>query len=115
LEPERRILPEGPETWVGTTRASRKLSPISLILGNVAAATTLIEHYEVRNAGIHIIVIPAKAGIHWLLTVAKWIPAFAGMTVGLLSSSFPRKRESIHGRPVLCKFLLVHPWLIAKA
>jgi hypothetical protein len=26
-------------------------------------------------------VIPAKAGIHWLLTVAKWIPAFAGMTI----------------------------------
>jgi len=25
-------------------------------------------------------VIPAQAGIHWLLTVAKWIPAFAGMT-----------------------------------
>jgi hypothetical protein len=26
------------------------------------------------------LVIPAKAGIHWPLTVAKWIPAFAGMT-----------------------------------
>jgi hypothetical protein len=24
-------------------------------------------------------VIPAKPGVHWLLTVAKWIPAFAGM------------------------------------
>jgi hypothetical protein len=29
----------------------------------------------------HNIVIPAQAGIHWLLTVAKWIPAFAGMTL----------------------------------
>ncbi len=26
------------------------------------------------------IVIPAIAGIHWPLTVAKWIPAIAGMT-----------------------------------
>jgi hypothetical protein len=29
-------------------------------------------------------VIPAKAGIHWLLTrieEAKWIPAYAGMTI----------------------------------
>jgi hypothetical protein len=29
----------------------------------------------------HNIVIPAQAGIHWLLTVARWIPAFAGMTL----------------------------------
>jgi hypothetical protein len=26
-------------------------------------------------------VIPAKAGIHWFLALAKWIPAFAGMTL----------------------------------
>ena len=26
-------------------------------------------------------VIPAEAGIHWLLTVAKWVPAFAGTTL----------------------------------
>ena len=30
-------------------------------------------------------VIPAKAGIHWLLALAKWIPAFAGMTTKGLS------------------------------
>jgi hypothetical protein len=29
--------------------------------------------------GTHV-VIPAKAGIHFELTVATWIPAFAGMT-----------------------------------
>jgi hypothetical protein len=29
-------------------------------------------------------VIPAKAGIHWIVTVAKWIPAFAGMTAQIL-------------------------------
>jgi hypothetical protein len=29
----------------------------------------------------HNFVIPAEAGIHWPLTVAKWIPAFAGMTL----------------------------------
>jgi hypothetical protein len=37
----------------------------------------------VHGVRIRNIVIPAKAGIHWLLTVAKWIPAFAGMTLAL--------------------------------
>jgi hypothetical protein len=37
--------------------------------------------YDVPN-----IVIPAKARIHWLLTDAKWIPAFAGMTQAWQSS-----------------------------
>jgi hypothetical protein len=32
------------------------------------------------DARIIYVVIPAKAGIHWLLAAAKWIPAFAGMT-----------------------------------
>jgi hypothetical protein len=35
---------------------------------------------KVRDARIRKLVIPAQAGIHWLLTAAKWIPAFAGMT-----------------------------------
>jgi hypothetical protein len=33
-----------------------------------------------RDAPTSDFVIPAKAGIHWFLTLAKWIPAFAGMT-----------------------------------
>ena len=36
-----------------------------------------------RDARFLNTVIPAKAGIRWLLTVAKWIPAFAGMTIAL--------------------------------
>jgi hypothetical protein len=32
------------------------------------------------DARIVYVVIPAKAGTHCLLTVARWIPAFAGMT-----------------------------------
>ena len=39
-------------------------------------------------------VIPAKAGTHWLLTVAKWIPAFAGMTIGdLVATHFPNTQK----------------------
>jgi hypothetical protein len=32
---------------------------------------------NLRKSGV----VPAKAGIHWLLKIAKWIPAFAGMTI----------------------------------
>ena len=32
---------------------------------------------KVRDARIRKLVIPAQAGIHWLLTAAKWIPAEA--------------------------------------
>jgi hypothetical protein len=35
------------------------------------------DDYEVRHAGILAIVIPAKAGIHWPLNAAEWIPAEA--------------------------------------
>ena len=78
LEPERRILPEGGNLG-GDDAGFVEAVTISLMLGNVAAATTLTEHYEVRNAGIHSIVIPAQAGIHWFSNQI-WIPAFAGMT-----------------------------------
>jgi len=46
----------------------------------LATLHCLRRHSRERDARIIYIVIPAKAGIHWLLTVAKWIPAFAGMT-----------------------------------
>src|SRR6267154_1084211 len=42
---------------------------------------------KVHGVRIRNIVIPAKAGIHWFLTVAKWIPAFAGMTLVLWKPS----------------------------
>jgi hypothetical protein len=44
------------------------------------AVVHLLSITKVRDARIVNIVIPAQAGIHRLLTVAKWIPAFAGMT-----------------------------------
>jgi hypothetical protein len=40
----------------------------------------LCRHSRDGDPRIIYVVIPAKAGIHWLLTNAKWIPAFAGMT-----------------------------------
>jgi hypothetical protein len=42
------------------------------------------------------IVIPAKAGIHWILTGAKWIPAFAGMTNLLHVEPTARERGTEH-------------------
>jgi hypothetical protein len=30
-------------------------------------------------------VIPAKAGIHFATVKSQWIPAFAGMTIGVLT------------------------------
>jgi hypothetical protein len=43
--------------------------------GNVVDALSACPNIATPN-----IVIPAKAGIQCLSTVAKWIPAFAGMT-----------------------------------
>jgi hypothetical protein len=37
--------------------------------------------FDGRKYDGSLFVIPAEAGIQWLLTVAKWIPAFAGMTL----------------------------------
>jgi hypothetical protein len=46
----------------------------------VSASVANFEHYEDARHPNFYFVIPAKAGIHWLLTAEKWIPAFAGMT-----------------------------------
>jgi hypothetical protein len=46
----------------------------------VESPLDLLSFTKVRDARILKLVIPAQAGIHWLLTAAKWIPAFAGMT-----------------------------------
>jgi hypothetical protein len=37
--------------------------------------------FDGRKYDRSLFVIPAQAGIHLLFTVAKWIPAFAGMTL----------------------------------
>ena len=43
-------------------------------------AKPALECFNRGRGSIFNAVIPAKAGIHFELTVATWIPAFAGMT-----------------------------------
>jgi len=50
------------------------------------------------------LVIPAKAGIHWVLAVYLWMPAFAGMTIITLevcqahySVKSPKKQKTKNG------------------
>jgi hypothetical protein len=59
--------------WIPAFAGMTRLFPI--------AATLRVLLLDIRAVALAPkFVIPAKAGIHWLLTDAKWIPAFAGMT-----------------------------------
>ena len=53
----------------------------------------LLSFTKVRDAQMLKLVIPAQAGIHWLLTAAKWIPAVA----------CPRMLESGAGMTEFCE------------